>query len=68
MLVVILIFVILLLVAYGAYALLPHPFDMIVAVIVAIVAVIYLVTHLDTLEGADAALASAATVLSWRLP
>jgi hypothetical protein len=68
MLVVILIFVILLLVAYGAYALLPHPFDVIVAGIIALVAVVYLVTHLDTLEDADAALASAAAVCRWRLP
>jgi hypothetical protein len=55
-------------VAYGAYALLPHPFDVIVAGIIALVAVVYLVTHLDTLEDADAALASAAAVCRWRLP
>lgn len=68
MLVTILIFVVLLLCAYAAWQLLPPPADVIVAVIVALVAVAYLVLNLDGLEDADAALASAACVLGWRLP
>jgi hypothetical protein len=67
MLVTILIFVLLLLAAYAAWQLLPPPADVIVAIIVAICAVIYLVANLDSLEDADAALAGACLCLRWRL-
>jgi hypothetical protein len=68
MLMVLFVFLVLLLVAYAAWRLLPDPFDWIVAGIVVLVALYYLITNVDTFEDADAALASAACVLRWRLP
>jgi hypothetical protein len=53
-LVVILIFLVILLAAYVAYALLPPPVGLIVAVVVGVIALIYLIGNLDAFE-ADAA-------------
>jgi hypothetical protein len=63
MLVTILIFLILLLVAAGAWHLLPPPFDWLIGGIVVLVAVAYLVMNLDSLEDADAAVSLARS--SW---
>jgi VIT1/CCC1 family predicted Fe2+/Mn2+ transporter len=63
MLIVLLIFLVLLVCAYAAYALLPHPFGLIVAVIVGLVALFYLVSNIGELEGADAAVTLARS--SW---
>jgi hypothetical protein len=55
MLLVLFVFLVLLLVAYAAWRLLPDPFDWIVAGIVVLVALYYLITNVDTFEDADAA-------------
>jgi hypothetical protein len=63
LLVTILIFLVILLAAYVAYALLPPPVGLIVAVVVGVIALIYLIGNLDAFE-ADAAVASAKAVRS----
>ncbi len=52
---VLLIFALLLFLAWAAHTYIPHPIGLILAVIVVVVAALYLIGDIDSLEDADAA-------------